>query len=436
MVDVSFRDRATMLLANLEEGREVRTYLKSFSRAEGGCFAVIKIGGALIEEAAQALGQHLALLQALELKPIVVYGAGPQLDRRLSALGIGTRRRNGLRVTPPEAVSIVAQEAAATGMALANAITAAGGHAMLAPTSTIIAAAVDEDIYGRVGEAAGVFEAGLEQLLANDAIPLIGCVAQDPRGQLFNVNADAIAREVARTVRPPKIVFLTSTGGLLDPEEKVIDSINLASDYEALMAEEWVHSGMALKLEQIKKLLDDLPPSSSVSMTNTEHMMKELFTHGGAGTLIRGGEALVEGALVEPAHLKPLIEGAFERHLRADYFDTLAPHYIVRTERHRAAAIVTKLGQVDCLDKFAVSQDARGEGLAKVVWRTLQQRSPKLVWRSRQDNPFNSFYLAMADGFLRRGPWLILWYGDIEQGTLFGVADQLGNRPADFQDEA
>ncbi|MEM9422672.1 MAG: acetylglutamate kinase [Pseudomonadota bacterium] len=432
MVDITFRDRATTLLSNLEEGREVRTYLKAFSRAEGGCFAVIKVGGALVNDACEALGRHLALLQALELKPIVVYGAGPQLDKRLSALGVGTERRDGLRVTPPEAVSVVAQEAAATGMAIANAISAAGGHAMLAPTSTVLAKALDEEKYGRVGEAKGVHTSGLQQLLDNDAVPLIGCVAQDEAGLLYNVNADAIAREVARALQPPKIVFLTSTGGLLDEEGEIINSINLASDFDRLIAEDWVHSGMALKLEQIKKLLEDLPSSSSVSMTDTDHMMKELFTHGGAGTLIRRGEKVHVSQTADAERLTPLISEAFSRPLRADYFDTVAPEYVVHTERFRAAAIVTELDGVHCLDKFAVSGSARGEGLAKVVWRTLQERSKSLIWRSRKNNPFNSFYLNEADGFLRRGPWIILWYGEIDQGEVFALADKLGNRPPDF----
>ena len=432
MGDITFRDRATMLLSNLEEGREVRTYLKAFSRAEGGCFAVIKVGGALVQDNCAALGRHLALLQALELKPIVVYGAGPQLDTRLTDLGVGTERRDGLRVTPPEAVSVVAQEAAATGMAIANAVSAAGGHAMLAPTSTVKAQALDAEKYGRVGEAVGVHPAGLDQLLDNDAVPLIGCVAQDDAGLLYNVNADAIAREVARAVRPLKIVFLTSSGGMLNEEGEIIDSINLASDFDRLMGEDWVHSGMALKLEQIKKLLDCLPHASSVSMTDTDHMMKELFTHGGAGTLIRRGEGIHVSETADAERLEPLINEAFGATLKPGYFDTVKPDYVIHTARYRAAAVITKEDGIPCLDKFAVSGDARGEGLAKVVWRTLKDKSPTLVWRSRQTNPFNSFYMREADGFLRRGPWLFLWYGKIDEAKLFSLADELGSRPPAF----
>ncbi|WOI53059.1 acetylglutamate kinase [Parvularcula sp. LCG005] len=432
----SFRERATLLLSNLEEGREVRTYLQQFSRSNGGCFAVIKVGGALVAEECAALAERLALLQALELKPIVVLGAGPQLDARLTAAGIKTERRDNLRVTPDEAIAIVAEEAAATGLSLVKAVGTAGGSAVLAPPATVKAEPLDEEKYGRVGRAIGVNAQGIDDLLHTRAIPLICCVGQDSRGRLLNVNADDVAREVARAVSPQKIVFLTSTGGLLDEKGAIIDSINLQSDYDRLMAEDWIHSGMALKLSQIKSLLDDLPPSSSVSMTDTSHLMRELFTHGGAGTLIRQGEAIISEPSPDTDKLTTLINGAFGRTLRDDFWQTADLDFILHSERYRAAAVVTRLGGISCLDKFAVSVDARGEGLAKAVWRELAERAPRLIWRSRPNNPFNAFYTAVADGFIRRDPWFVFWCGTDLDDHIVPLASELAARPADFVENA
>src|SRR5690606_12484400 len=88
-------------------------------------------------------------------------------------------------------------------------------------------------------------------------------------------------------LQPYKIVFLTGTGGLLDADGRVIDSINLSSEYDMLMAQPWVEGGMRLKLAQVKQLLDGLPPSSSVSITRPAELARELFTHKGSGTLVR-----------------------------------------------------------------------------------------------------------------------------------------------------
>ena len=55
--------------------------------------------------------------------------------------------------------------------------------------------------------------------------------------------------------------------GIFNKTGQLIPNINLALEYEELMQEEWLHSGMKLKLQQIKALLDYLPRTASVSIT-------------------------------------------------------------------------------------------------------------------------------------------------------------------------
>ena len=431
MAEATFRDRAQLLLANLREGREVRAYLDQFSRSEDGCFAVIKVGGALMADALDTLADRLALLQLLGLRPVVVFGAGPQLDARLHAAGIAKERREGLRVSPPAAMPIVAAETARTGLALVEALRQRGGHAVLTPPGTITARLLDADRYGHVGDVARVDEEALRGLLSSGFTPLIGCAHLDAEARLLNVNADDVASAVALALRPQKIVFLTGTGGMLDGEERLIDTINLATDLEALRAASWVHGGMRLKIDRIAGLLDALPLSTSVSMTDAENLVRELFTHSGAGTLVRRGERIiVEDA--DPERLTPLIERAFGQTLAPGYWDRTNALYTVRTERTRAAAVVTDGGPVHVLDKFAVDPGARGEGLAKAVWQVLRERSPNLVWRSRAANPFNAFYNAQADGFLRAGFWHVYWHG-LELDAALRLGRTLADAPPDFE---
>ncbi|MDD0946292.1 hypothetical protein LOD57_12705, partial [Xylella fastidiosa subsp. multiplex] len=85
----------------------------------------------------------------------------------------------------------------------------------------------------------------------------------------------------------------TGTGGLLDADGKIINSINLSTEYEQLIQQPWVYGGMKLKIEQIKHLLDRLPLESSVSITRPADLAKELFTHKGSGTLVRRGERVI-----------------------------------------------------------------------------------------------------------------------------------------------
>jgi acetylglutamate synthase len=58
-----------------------------------------QVGGAVVAEELEELGDALAFLQKVGLFPIVVHGGGPQLNKRLEALGEEPQYVKGLRVT-------------------------------------------------------------------------------------------------------------------------------------------------------------------------------------------------------------------------------------------------------------------------------------------------------------------------------------------------
>ncbi|GGY56643.1 acetylglutamate kinase [Parvularcula lutaonensis] len=435
MPETSFRDRVSLLLGGLEEGREVRAYLRRFSRRDDGCFAVVKVGGAILEQELGPLADALALLQLLGLPPVVVFGAGPQLDRELGEAGIELQRRDGLRVTPGEAVPLIARETGRMTLALQSALRSHGAAALALPMGTVTARIIDEERYGCVGDVASVDGDAVLGVLETGAVPLLSCIHPDEKGRLLNVNADGVARALSSELKPQKIVFVTGTGGVLDGAGALIDSINLAAEGDALFASDWLEGGMRHKLSEIAELLSHLPPSSSVSITSASGLVRELFTHSGQGTLIRQGEAIRVAEQADPQQLQPLIEAAFGKTLKPDYWKNIEPVRVLTSEHGRGCAIVTRLGSVDVLDKFVVSAEARGEGLAKSLWRQLSDLSPEMIWRSRSGNAFNAFYSAVADGFVRRGAWVVYWTGRGVEGRVPELADVLASKPGDFEGE-
>mgnify|MGYP003530417183 CR=1 FL=1 len=254
----------------------------------------------------------------------------------------------------------------------------------------------------------------VQKLLDDGYVPVVAPLAADAQGAILNVNADFAANELVQVLQPYKIVFLTGTGGLLDGDGKVIDSINLSTEYDTLMAQPWINGGMRVKIEQIKQLLDTLPLSTSVSITRPDELAKELFTHKGSGTLVRRGERVLQAARwedVDTARLRGLIESAFGRTLVPDYFECTALHRAWVSENYRAAVILTEEGGVPYLDKFAVLDEAQGEGLGRAVWLLMREAVPQLFWRSRHGNPANAFYDAEADGSVKQAHWRAYWYG-------------------------
>ena len=414
------RNTIVRLLSAMGSAREIQQYLKRFSQLDAKRFAVVKVGGAVLRDDLAELASSLTFLQRVGLTPIVVHGAGPQLDDELAKAGIEKRTVNGLRVTPPQALGVVRRVFHQQNLALVDALHAMDARATSVVSGVFAADWLDRENCGLVGKVRRIELAPIEASLRMGSIPIIASLGETEEGQILNVNADFAANELVRVLQPYKIVFLTGTGGLLDGAGKVIDSINLSTEYERLMAQPWVTGGMRLKLEQIADLLRDLPLASSVSITRPSELAKELFTHKGSGTLVRRGEKVLRFESwdgVDTDRLRALIDSSFApRRLAADYFERIQPCRIYVSENYRTAMILTQEhvehGQgLPYLDKFAVLEDAQGEGLGRAVWQVMCAENPKLFWRSRHGNRINAFYHEQSDGCFKAQKFKVFWYG-------------------------
>ena len=100
---------------------------------------------------------------------------------------------------------------------------------------------MDSDRLGLVGEITNVHLEAISSSIRSGSLPILASLGEAPGGQILNINADIATRELALAIQPYKIIFLTPTGGLLDNESRIMSAINLAEDFDNLMAEPWVH---------------------------------------------------------------------------------------------------------------------------------------------------------------------------------------------------
>lgn len=432
------RQTIVQLLSNVSDGKEIRTYLQRFSEVDRSRFAVIKIGGAILRDRLEETAASLAFLHEVGLTPIVLHGGGPQLDEYLAANRIDSEKVDGLRITTPAVLDAARAVFTEQNIALVEEIRKQGVDAHGLTQGAFDADYLDRDRYGFVGEPTDVHLDLIRSIVASGAIPILTCLGVAPGGQIVNMNADAATRQLVHSVQPMKIIFLVDSGGLLDAEGSVIDSINLAADYEDLMAQEWVHSGMRLKLSEIKRLLDDSSPMTSVSITTPSALARELFTHTGAGTMVRKGEVIHrfnEKSDIDRARLVGLIESAFDKTLLPGWLDELSIQVAYVSETYRAAAVVAEIDGFTYLDKFAIHETARGEGFARTVWDHMIRDFPTVFWRSRSDNSFNAFYEKEADGLMRIGHWTIFWKGEQDFDRIAMAMKVLNDLPSSFNED-
>ncbi len=435
--DSQVRDTIVRLLSNIGSAKEIQQYLKRFSQRDASRFAVVKVGGAILRDDLDALVSSLAFLQQVGLTPIVIHGAGPQLDDELAASNIKKRTVDGLRVTTQSVLKIVRRVCIQENLRLVESLQVQGIRAVALNSGVLEAKLLNTKKYGFVGKVCKVHTEAIYSAIKAGSIPVISSLGETELGQIVNINADWAANELVKTLQPYKIIFLTNTGGLLDGEGKIIDSINLSSDYQQLMQQPWLHSGMKVKIEQIAELLNQLPSDTSVSITKPSELAKELFTHRGSGTLVRKGKLIKSvntWSKLNKTKLQKLLESGFSKKMLPSYFTDTKPERVYFSEDYRAALVILNVNGLAYLDKFAVSEDAQGEGLGTAAWSVMRQQTPKLFWRSRRDNSINEFYMQSSDGCMKFEHWTVFWYGMDNFAEIQQAVDFCLQRPASFHE--
>lgn len=407
-------DSGTMiqLVEKLGSRREVEQYLKLYSSIDTPRFAVIKVGGGVLADELADLADSLTFLHKAGLRPIVVHGAGPQLNQELANRKIKSDYIEGLRVTSPEIIRIAQNVFESANLKLVEALEQRGTRARPI-LSGVFKAEIKDPKLGLVGEILNVNLAPIYSAIDAGCMPILTCLGHSEYGQALNINADIAAREVSKAVKPLKVVYISQKGGILDEKGTIIENVDLKDDYAHLLQQSWFKHGDRLKLRQIKELLDALPDTSSVAITSAKLLAKELFTHRGSGTLIRNYERIYSFGKedfdkIDMERLLTLIESAFDGKLSSEYANYVYTnvHKIYVSELYRAAAIVLKLKN-NChehnadssdeailyLDKFAVLHQFRSDGLGNRLWKRMTAENNTLVWKSRSANVFNHFYL-------------------------------------------
>ena len=100
------RETILRLLSTIASRREINQYLNLFSSVSAPQFAVIKVGGAIITQELGTLASALSFLRSVGLFPVVVHGAGPQLNRILAERGVEPQYIDGIRITDRETLEV------------------------------------------------------------------------------------------------------------------------------------------------------------------------------------------------------------------------------------------------------------------------------------------------------------------------------------------
>ena len=287
----------------LAKARTLSEALPYMRRYSGRTF-VIKYGGHAMgdESLGELFARDVVLLKQVGINPVVVHGGGPQIGAMLNRLKIQSSFVDGLRVTDKETVDIVEMVLSGSiNKQIVSAINNQGGKAvgLSGKDANLISARKlrrtqrdnDSNIekildLGFVGEPYQVNPQILETFEKSDIIPVIAPIGVGRNGETYNINADTAAGAVAAALGATRLFLLTDVAGVLDKQKNLISDMSL-EDARGYMTDGTISGGMIPKIETCISAVEQGVDAAVILDGRVPHaLLLEIFTEGGAGTLI------------------------------------------------------------------------------------------------------------------------------------------------------
>ncbi len=237
------------------------------SEKPGARVVVIKLGGEVVQGPSMAIiAADVAEMRAAGVPVVIVHGGGPQATDLQKRLGQTPKIVGGRRITDGDTLEVMKMTVAGkVNVDLCAALVAAGvkpvglhGASACTVLATrrppkLVTGGGDEPVdFGFVGDVIGVNEALINLLTGDGYVPVLACLGADQRGGVYNINADAVANQVAIRLDAGALVLVTDVPGVMrdikDPSSR-IGRMTLADGQQAI-ADGVVTKGMIPKLEE------------------------------------------------------------------------------------------------------------------------------------------------------------------------------------------
>ena len=276
---------------------KVLTQAMPYIQKYAGETVVVKYGGnaMLNEELKAAVMSDIVLMQLVGINVVLVHGGGPEISSMLNKIGKKSEFIGGMRVTDEETIDIVQQVLAGkVNKSLVQHLEMHGGKAMglcgLDGRMLMAEKLITGEDLGFVGEITEVNTKPIEDLIDKGYVPIISTIAGGYKGEVFNINADIAAAEIAAKLGACKLILMTDIRGLLrdkDDESTLIPVVNV-SEVPSLKKDGIISGGMIPKIDSMTQALREGVKKAFIIDGRVPHsILMELLTDEGMGTMFR-----------------------------------------------------------------------------------------------------------------------------------------------------
>lgn len=244
-----------MIFSNMERA-EVLVRALPYIQKYNNKIIVVKYGGnAMInEELKEAVMGDIVLMSLIGIKVVLVHGGGPEINEMLTKVNKESKFVGGLRVTDKETVEIVQMVLAGKiNKNLVNLLQVKGGKAvgLCGMDGHMLKARQLDEKLGYVGDITEVNTTIIHDMLNMGYIPVVSTVGCDDEGNVYNINADTAASQIAGMLKAESLISMTDIGGIMrdkDDPNSLISQISV-SEAAQLMKTGVIQGGMIPKVK-------------------------------------------------------------------------------------------------------------------------------------------------------------------------------------------
>jgi amino-acid N-acetyltransferase len=187
---------------------------------------------AINAESFTELVHDLALLNSLEIRLVVVYSTRHSIESRLDDNDASQQYHNGIRVTDSDTLEVVKDAAGKLRIEIESALSMGLGNTPMSNANVIISSGnyvrakpmgvVDGVDYLYTGIVRSIETHAINNKLDADEIVLVPPLGYSITGETFNLEAKALALNIAAALKAEKLIYLTNHSGLNDENTKFI----------------------------------------------------------------------------------------------------------------------------------------------------------------------------------------------------------------------
>ncbi len=369
---------------------DLRSILQYIPRFREKIF-VIAIDGAIVtDENFANILLDVAVLRSLNIRVVIVHGAGAQIQALAEQQGVQASDIDGSGVTDAETLRVALTAANRLTHEILEGLSANDLHA--ASTNAITAHplgilhGVDHLFTGKIERVdVDVFQSLLNQGIVPVAPPL----GFDGDGKTYRVNSDHVAVAMAEALKAIKLIFITTQDGLSYQGQFIRQM--LAGDLEEILAHkkhEILPAMLSKAIHAVAACRAGVPRVHIINGRVDEGLLAEVFSNEGIGTLIYANEyQQVRRAMKKDIRaIMGLTKNAVAaeelvKRTRANIEKQLADYYIFEIDKNPVACVALHVypeqgkGEVACL---YVSASHENQGIGRKLIQFVEAKAREL----------------------------------------------------------